>query len=202
MKTVALFSGGKDSVYAAHYCMQQGYDVCSLLSMVSKNDESYMYHTLKIDRVPLIAEAIGIKLHCYETEGKKEEELDDLYCALEELKKIERVEGVISGALASDYQKRRIDGICEELSLASLAPLWHIDPKIYMRQLLEERFKVKIVGVFADGLDDGWVGRTIDLNLLDALEKLNIHVAGEGGEYETFVYDGPCYKHAVDISQI
>ena len=198
MKVVALFSGGKDSVYAAHYAQQQGYDVVCLLSVVSKNNESYMYHTLNIERCPEQARAMGIKLYELETEGVKEEEVGDLMVMLEALKEMEKIEGVVSGALASDYQKTRIERICEELGLASIAPMWHVNPETYMRALIDEGFDVRIVGTFADGLDKSWVGKKITDIRLEKLKKLNIHTAGEGGEYETFVVDGPCFKEEVE----
>lgn len=194
MKVAALFSGGKDSVYAVHYAQQQGYDVVCLLSVVSKNKESYMYHTVNIDRCPELAQAMGLKLYELETEGVKEEEVGDLMVMLEVLKETEGIQGVVSGALASDYQKTRIERICEELSLASIAPLWHVDPEMYMKLLIEEGFDIRIAGVFADGLDKTWVGKRIDEFTLQKLKKLNIHLAGEGGEYETTVVDGPDFK--------
>jgi ABC transporter with metal-binding/Fe-S-binding domain ATP-binding protein len=198
MKVAALFSGGKDSVYAMHYAQQQGYDVVCLLSVVSKNKESYMYHTVNIERVPDIARAMGLKLYELETEGVKEEEVGDLMVMLEYLKEKEGIEGVVSGALASDYQKTRIERVCYELGLASIAPLWHVDPENYMRFLIEAGFDARIVGVFADGLDKSWIGKRIDEVTLQKLKKLKINNAGEGGEYETFVANGPGFREKLD----
>jgi ABC transporter with metal-binding/Fe-S-binding domain ATP-binding protein len=197
MKVCVLFSGGKDSVYATHYAQQQGYEVACLLTMVSKNTESYMYHTLKIERVSDIARSMGLTLYEVETDGVKEDEVDDLMEVLEELKRKEGIVGVVSGALASDYQKTRIERVCEELGLASLSPLWHVNPKVYMSFLIEEGFDVRIVGTFADGLDKSWVGKRMDAAMIRKLSKMNIHPAGEGGEIETMVLNGPIYKEAV-----
>ncbi len=198
MKVAALFSGGKDSAYAVHYAQQQGYEVVCLVSAVSKNKESYMYHTLNIGRVPEQAHAMGIELYQLETEGVKEEEVEDLKKMLKKLKQEKKIEGVVSGALASDYQKTRIERICEELGLASITPMWHVNPKTYMRAVIDAGFDVRIAGVFAEGLDESWVGRRIDEVTLQELKKLNIHTSGEGGEYETLVVDGPEFKKAPD----
>ena len=48
MKSAVLFSGGKDSVMALNYALNKGDDVKYLLSIKSQNDESYMFHVLKI----------------------------------------------------------------------------------------------------------------------------------------------------------
>jgi len=198
MKVAALFSGGKDSAYAVHYAQQQGYDVTCLLSVVSKNKESYMYHTLNIERVPEQARAMGLKLYQLETEGVKEEEVGDLMVMLEYLKEEEGIKGVVSGALASEYQKTRVERVCHELGLASISPLWHVEPEAYMRMLIAAGFDARIAGVFADGLDKSWVGKKIDEVTLQKLKKLRIHLAGEGGEYETTVLDGPGFKERLE----
>ena len=48
MRLAALFSGGKDSTYAARLMELEGYDVQYLVSMRSKNPDSYMFHTVNI----------------------------------------------------------------------------------------------------------------------------------------------------------
>ncbi len=198
MKVVALFSGGKDSAYAVHYTQQQGFDVVCLLSVKSANKESYMYHTLNIERCPEQARAMGLKLYELETEGVKEAEVGDLMVMLEYLKEKEGIEGVVSGALASEYQKTRIERVCYELGIASIAPLWHVGPENYIRAVVDAGFDARIVGVFADGLDKSWVGKKIDEVTLQKLKKLRIHLAGEGGEYETFVVNGPDFKEKLE----
>lgn len=202
MKVAALFSGGKDSVYAVHYAQQQGYDVVCLVSVVSKNKESYMYHTVNIERAPEIAHAMGLKLYELETEGVKEEEVGDLMVMLETLKEMEEIEGVVSGALASEYQKTRIERVCYELGLASIAPLWHVNPETYMKFVIDAGFDVRIAGVFAEGLDKSWIGRKLDEVTLQNLKKLRIHLAGEGGEYESTVLSGPGFKEKVALPSV
>lgn len=203
MRVAALFSGGKDSAYAVHYAQQQGYEVACLVSAVSKNTESYMYHTINSERVPEQAKAMGIKLYQFETEGIKENEIEDLKDFLSDLKKKEKIEGVVSGALASEYQKTRIEKVCHELGLASISPLWHVNPETYMRFLIDAGFDARIAGVFAEGLDKSWIGKRIDEVTLQKLKELNkkfgIHIGFEGGEAETTVVYGPGFKERVQL---
>jgi len=200
MKVAALFSGGKDSTYAVYYAMQQGFDVVALVTILPKNKESYMFHSLNIELTKVQAEAMGIKIYQAESEGVKEEEVEDLEILLEEVKKREKIEGIICGALASEYQKTRVEKICEDLGLASITPLWHVDPKTYMEQLISEGFDIRIIGVSAEGLDKSWLGRRIDKVTLQKLEKLRVHMAFEGGEAETFVVDAPVFKKKIEIN--
>lgn len=202
MKVAVLFSGGKDSTMAIYKAIEDGYSVEYLVSMISDNPESYMYHVPNIHLTELSSEALGIPLIKGRTRGVKEEELEDLTRVLKGLKE-KGIEGIFAGALASTYQKSRIDQICSNLELESFAPLWHRDPKEYMEEVIELGFEVIITSVSAEGLDESWIGRRIDEELLRELmelhDKYSIHIAFEGGEAETLVLDGPLFKKRIKI---
>lgn len=202
MKAAALFSGGKDSTMAVYKAVQEGYEVEYLVSMISDNPESYMFHVPNIHITELSAEAMNIPLIKSRTHGKKEEELDDLKGVLAQLKD-KGVQAIFAGALASEYQKSRIDKLCSELGLESKAPLWHVDPKEYMEEIIDLGFDVIITSVSAEGLDEPWLGKKVDRDLLDDIVELNerygMHMAFEGGEAETLVLDCPLFKKRIKI---
>lgn len=207
MKSVILYSGGKDSNMALYHSIKNNDDVYALLAMVSRNKESYMFHVPNIHMVDYCSAAMEIPSIDIATDGIKEEELNDLENTLRRLKE-KGVEAVYSGALESTYQRSRIDKICENLNLKSISPLWHVDPIDYMRQLVDEGFEVIITSVSAYGLTKEWLGKTITHETIDELIKLNekygIHPAFEGGEAETLVLDAPYYdrKVVIDDAQI
>lgn len=202
MKSAVLFSGGKDSVMALNYSLSNGDDVRYLLSMESSNDESYMFHVPNIHLTDLIADAVGIPLMKALTDGKKEKELDDLKKALLKLKDL-GVEIIYTGALFSTYQKSRIERLCDEVGLKVCSPYWHMDPLKYMNLVLDSGFKFILSGVFAEGLDESWLGREIDNQALNELikisEKTYLNLAFEGGEAETLVIDGPIFNKRIEI---
>ena len=202
MKAAVLFSGGKDSTMAVYKAIEEGYDVEYLVSMISDNPESYMFHVPNIHITELSSEAMEIPLIKAKTHGVKEKELDDLKGVLNKLKE-RGVEAIFAGALASEYQKSRIDQLCSDLGLVSIAPLWHIDPKKYMEEIIDSGFEVIIISVSAEGLDESWLGRRIDHQLLEEIINLNskygMHMAFEGGEAETLVLDCPIFKRRIKI---
>ena len=199
MNLAALISGGKDSLYATYRAQQAGHKITHLITFVSENPESYMFHTANIHLVDTIANLTGLPLVKIPTKGEKEKELDDIKKALAELP----VDGITTGAIASVYQKSRIDNICNDLGLASIAPLWGQDPEHVLRDMLNDGFVVMIVAVAAPPLDAGWLGRTIDERCIDELVQLNrkygIHPLGEGGEYDSLVLDCPLYSKRLII---
>ena len=202
MKVAVLFSGGKDSTMAYYKAIEDGHEVKYLVSLISDNPSSYLFHVANIHIAELSAQALGVEFIKKVTKGIKEEELEDLTNILKELKD-NGVEAIYSGALHSVYQKSRIDKICDELGLKSCAPLWHSDPEDYMREIIELGFEVIITSVSAEGLDESWLGKKIDYSVLDDIIKLNkkygMHMAFEGGEAETLVLDGPPFSKKIKI---
>ncbi len=194
----ALFSGGKDSTYATYLAQQKGWTVKHLVSMMPSED-SFLFHVPNVHLTRLHSEAMGIPIRQVEVKGEPEEELEILQRVLTELD----VEGLITGAIASDYQWGRFNGICEEIGIKTYSPLWRKDQIRVMRDIVLAGFEIIIVGVSAEGLDEPWLGRQIDSECLADLEELErekgMNPSGEGGEYETLVLDGPNFSKKLDI---
>ncbi len=195
MKLASLISGGKDSIYAVYLAKQAGHSIEYLLGMESENKESYMFHTHNLHLLQTISELTWIPLITGKTKGIKEDELKDLQSLLEKVK--DKVAGITTGAIASNYQKQRIDNICKELGLQSMAPFWGRNPEEVLREMIAAGFEIIIVAVGAPPLDEKWLGRKIDEECINDLVELNkkygIHIMFEGGEAESFVTWCPLY---------
>lgn len=202
MGYAALYSGGKDSTLALWMLQKEGYEVDKLITVIPKRVDSYMFHKPNIHLVPQLAESMDVQLVKVDTEGEKEKELNDLERAVSTLD----TEGLITGAVASNYQKDRIENIGDEFDLEVISPLWGMDQEKILKILIENDFDTRIVSVAALGLDDSWLGRKIDKNCLEDLltlrDKYRINVAGEGGEYETIVLGAPNYRWNFEITKI
>jgi asparagine synthase (glutamine-hydrolysing) len=137
------------------------------------------------------------------TKGEKEKELEDLKETILRAKKEYGIEGVVTGALYSQYQRGRVEKVCDSLGLKIFSPLWHMDQEKEMRQLMKEGFEIVFSSVAAEGLDKSWLGRRITSADVDKLvglkQKIGLNVAGEGGEFETLVLDGPMFKKKVVV---
>ncbi len=202
MKLGVLFSGGKDSTLALSKAKKTGEVVC-LITLISENKESYMFHTVNIDLTRLQAEVLDLPIIQRVTEGRKEEELEDLKKAIEEAKTRFKIDGVVTGAIQSEYQAGRIRKICGELDLQCLNPLWKRDQKELLEEIVAEGYKVIVSGVFAYPLDKSWLRKEIDQEMIDRLvklqEKYGINPSGEGGEIETTVLDVPLFRKRIEI---
>jgi len=200
----ALVSTGKDSLYAAYLMQKQGYEIKCFLTIDSKNKDSFMFHTPTISLAKLQADAFGVPVLISKTKGVKEKELKDLELLISQAKKKFGIEGVVSGALFSNYQRERIEKISEKLGIRAFAPLWQMNQTTYMKRLLKEKFKVMVTKIACYGLSEKWLGKILTGKDLLELEKLKkkygVNVAGEGGEYETLVVDAPFFTKRLDVS--
>ena len=201
MRVAALVTGGKDSALALYRALKLGYEVKVLVTMIPQREDSWMFHFPNINLADLFAEAVEIPLVKAETVGIKETELKDLKNLLATLD----VDGVVSGAISSRYQKIRIDKVCQELNLESIAPLWQENSMQLLKEIINLNFDVIIVGVYAYGFDHSWLGRKINSttlkNLVELNDKYQISLVGEGGEYETLVLDAPFFKKKIQVLQ-
>jgi ABC transporter with metal-binding/Fe-S-binding domain ATP-binding protein len=205
MLLASLFSGGKDSAYALYLAQSQGHNIKVLIAIDSENPESYMFHVPNIHLVRLQSEAMGIPLIYRKTKGVKEEELQDLKDAISEAIKDYGITGVVSGAIYSNYQRKRIDDMAADLGISSLSPLWKRKPKDMLKEMVERGFKVVISAVAAGGLGPEWLGREIDKGTIEELACLHetcyICTGGEGGEFETLVINAPIFDKRIEIKE-
>lgn len=195
-KLVALTSGGKDSKAALYRMRRRNNEISCLLTLRSENKHSYMFDSKKSEKdLEWQAEQLETPLMVQETKGEKEEELEDLREGLERAREEYNVEGVIAGALASTYQRDRVEKVAEGVGLKVFAPLWQKDQERYMQWLIHEGFGVRITDVAARGLIEEWKGTTLDKENVEELIELSreygFNAAGEGGEYETKVVGFP-----------
>jgi len=202
MKLGVLFSGGKDSTIALHKTVKE-YKIECLITIISKNKESYMFHTPNIDITKMQANALGIPLIEKKTEGTPKEELKDLKEAIATAITEFKIVGIVTGAIASVYQTQRIQRICDELGIICINPLWKKNQEDLLREIVEEDYEVIISGIFAYPLNESWLGKKITNEIIDQLVFLNkkfcVSIAGEGGEIETTVLDAPLFTKKIKI---
>lgn len=200
MKLAALFSGGKDSAFSAYLAQQMGHEIRFLVNIVPEGGESWVFHVPNQGIVPCMSEAMDIPLICAVTDGTEEGDLDALKDALEGLD----IDGIVVGALWSDYQWDRMNRVLGELDLVMVAPLWRKSQDMVYDEMVSAGIDAVVVGVFAEGLDGSWLGRHLDMDakkdLLALRERYGISIMGEGGEYESMTLDSPMFLRRLTVT--
>src|ERR1044072_8866198 len=149
MRVIALLSGGKDSVCAVETARGFGWDVVAGLTMVPTADDAWMFHVPNLAVVRGVAQCLHLPPVEWPAAEGPDEEVRGLEQALACAKRFFNLDGVVSGALASEYQRTRIDGIGHRLGLKSFAPLWHKQPEAYVRSLLAGGYALRFSRVAA-----------------------------------------------------
>lgn len=200
-KAAVLFSGGKDSCLALFKAKKQGYDIKYLLSVLPSSSDSYMYHKPDIKLLKMQAKMLEIPLITQKSAGKKEEELKDLIKLINKVKN--KVDAIIIGRIASNYQGQRINAIAKSSGLKTIAPLWNYSPEQPWNELLESKFKVILTKIAADGLPKEMLGKIIGKEELERLKVLSkkhkFDLSFEGGDAETAILYCPLFKRQILI---
>ncbi|XP_004493205.1 diphthine--ammonia ligase isoform X2 [Cicer arietinum] len=217
MKVVALVSGGKDSCYAMMKSIHYGHQIVALANLMPVDDsvdelDSYMYQTVGHQIITSYAECMGLPLFRRRIQGSSRhlelgykttqgDEVEDMYILLREVKRqIPSVTAVCSGAIASDYQRLRVESVCSRLGLVSLAYLWKQDQSLLLQEMIANGIEAITVKVAAMGLVPAkHLGKEIAIlnaYLHKLKESYGINVCGEGGEYETLTLDCPLFINA------
>jgi len=212
---VSLFSGGKDSSWALYQALEAGYPVERLLTVHPEGD-SYMYHVPATELATLAARSIGIDLVEVEPEDfdaaaatdageQGDKELEPLEAALRDLDADlpGGIAGLTVGAVESEFQNDRVSAMADRLGAETFTPLWQRDPRDLAAEMLAAGFEITIIQVAAAGLDESWLGRTLDADAIADLHELHqeygVHLLGEGGEFETLVTDGPHMDRPIEL---
>ena len=239
MRFVALVSGGKDSIYSIIQAIRNGHELVACIHLgapVVANDdgddgtendqeeeESYMYQTAASEVVKtMVEECLGIELLVHPRKGRSvntglvyekatpNDEVEDLFIALQRAMKRFIFQGVCSGAILSTYQRVRIENVCNRLGLTSLSYLWRFLPqKELLQQILDDGIEAVVVKV---ACPPGLIPRKhlnkslrflSEIGLLEQLhERFQFHVCGEGGEYESLVLDSPLHKKKLVLDDV
>ena len=206
MKLAALFSGGKDSTYSIYKAKQMGHDVKCLVTLFPKSSNSHLLHFPTIELTKLQSKTLEIpQIISALDSDESAEEMNVLKVLLEKAKRDFQIEGLVHGGMSSEFQKKCFEKICKKIDLRIIAPLWKINAKEYMNDLIDSKFKFILTSVSSGGLDETWLGKIISADDISELDKLSIkygfNLNFEGGEAETFVIDCPLYSHPIKIKK-
>ena len=124
--------------------------------------------------------------------------MEDLHLLLQDIKgKHPDLVGVSSGAIASTYQKNRVEKICERLGLTSIALMWNQDQPTLLQGMITSGMQAILIKVASYGLSQKHLGKTLQEMqplLLELSASHGVHCCGEGGEFESLVLDCPLFK--------
>ncbi|KAH0605173.1 uncharacterized protein H6S33_005155 [Morchella sextelata] len=181
--------------------------------------DSFMYQTVGHALLPFYPHALSLPLYRHPITGRSadqnlaysltaNDETEDLLPLLRHIMaRHPGVKAVCTGAILSTYQRTRIESVCARLGLTSLSYLWQRGQGALLEEMAGVGLEPRIVKVAAVGLDaERWVWRcvvdpAVRMELEGLRRRWGVHVAGEGGEYETIVVDGPGWRGRIEVEE-
>ena len=191
------WSGGKDSAYALHLVLQaQVYDVQFLLSTFNEPVQRLSMHGVRETLIETQAKDIGIPLlKIYINESNNEHYEQQLAAALVKVK-AQGIHHIIFGDIFLEDLRQYREKLFAGMDMQIVFPLWKMDTRQLVTNFIQQGFKTITCCVNSAWLPKEMLGRQLDAGFLRDLPA-NADPCGENGEYHSFCYDGPIFKHAI-----
>ena len=193
------WSGGKDSALALYEIHQaNSHSVAALLTTITEDYDRISMHGVRRALLEQQAEALGLPL-------KKilipKDSTNAIYEArmralLEEGLR-EGVNTVAFGDIFLEDLKLYREKNLAQLGMKGLFPIWKRDSTELAHTFINLGFKAVVVCVDTAILAPTFAGRPYDQNLLRDLPP-NVDPCGENGEFHSFAFDGPIFKHKIN----
>ncbi|HDD59705.1 MAG TPA: diphthine--ammonia ligase [Euryarchaeota archaeon] len=199
MRVAVLFSGGKDSAYALHCALTNGFDVGELLVLKPSDPASWLFHVPGEEAHRSFEELTGIPVKVVETGSEELKTLREEFRRLKE----EGYYGVYTGALLSDYQRINYNQAAYSEGLVLFSPLWRKNQEEYMRHLAASGFTYTLLTITAEGLPPELLGAEIGEEeverIIELSRKYGFNPSFEGGEAETLILSAPLFRRRLEV---
>ncbi|MGF7060481.1 diphthine--ammonia ligase [Brassicibacter mesophilus] len=190
------WSGGKDSCLALYKALEQGYNPKKLFTMFSMENGISSAHRLNEVIINAQANAIGIE---HVLGRALFDDYEEVFISNLKAFKEQGIDYGVFGDIDLEEHREWENKVCQRASIISVLPLWQSNRRDIVKEFLELGFKAKIVVVNTAMLDAKFLGHDLSYSLMREIEEYGADVCGENGEYHTVVYDGPIFKHSIDL---
>ncbi len=199
MKAFVSWSGGKDCSFALYKHLESNPDteIVTLLNM--NRIETQNAHRVSEKLLQSQADAMGMTLRRETVDGSREY----AYSFQKAIRRLIDEEGVECGIFGDLYLEPHLTWIREQCALLGITPIFpllNIDVHDLYKEFVAVGFKSRVVAVKLTHPLQSLLGQ--DLNMDNYEEMIRIEgfdVCGENGEFHSFVYDGPNFKHPVKL---
>ncbi|MEM0047328.1 MAG: diphthine--ammonia ligase [Ignisphaera sp.] len=195
-----MFSGGKDSVFALHTALLQGFEIAALITFKPSSTHPWYVHSPFVDYTWIQARLLHMEdrhIIIDINSSDRFREQAEIRRALKDITKKIDFDYIVLGIIASDAQRMLFADICEDLGVKLYTPFWGKDPYKHLLDIISSDIKFIITSINTWGLPRVFLGRVIDyelaLKIVALSKKYGFNPSFEGGEAETFVIYTPLF---------
>jgi len=199
-KVLVSWSTGKDAAYALWQLLQRsGVEIAGLLTTIRAPQQAVTMHEVGRDLLNAQAEALGLPLRTLELPWPcPNEQYARIMGEAMEQARAEGIDTVAFGDLFLEDVRHYREESLARVGMNALFPLWGRRTDELVREMLAAGLRARIACVDTRKLPASFVGRDLDEALLAELPP-DVDPCGERGEFHTFVWDGPMFRHPVAV---
>lgn len=196
MSFLSSWSGGKDSCYAMHIVVSQGLKPSVLLNVLNEYGDRSRSHGIPKEILEAQAQSMGLPIHFFNSTW---DEYEKRYIEhLKSLTSTYNLQSAVFGDIDIVSHRQWEEKVSEAANLQAILPLWKQSRKQLVIDMIDFGLEAVIVSC-NQVLGPDFLGRKVDLTLIEDLEKLNVDVCGEQGEYHTLVINAPLFKEKLNV---
>ncbi len=190
------WSGGKDSCLALYRSIKDGGIPKILLTLMVESGERSRSHGLPQSVIQAQAEALNIESIACPTSW---DDYEQTFITTISKFKQQNIEHGVFGDIDLQPHLDWVERVCSSVKVKAHEPLWQSARRDLLKEFLQLGFKATIVAIKQSKLDNSFLGRVLDWQVISDLESAGVDASGEEGEYHTVVTDGPIFSKAVVI---
>lgn len=195
--SLCSWSGGKDSCFALMQAIQQGYTPKVLLNVLNEEGKISRSHGIPAHILQQQADVAGLPLRLISSSWQDYEM--HFTNALKEMKQQFGISHAIFGDIDLQPHRDWEEKVCAHAGLTAVLPLWQLDRKGLVMQMLEAGIETMIVSC-NEAMGERFIGQAITPPLVDELESMGIDACGENGEFHTLVLNCPLFEKKIDVT--
>ncbi|MBT1705085.1 diphthine--ammonia ligase [Chryseosolibacter indicus] len=200
-KITISWSGGKDSAFALYRIMLSGeYDVVHLHTVFNSDTRRVGLHGVPESLIERQAEALGIPLvKLYLPAADNHKAYETLMTNFYKQCVHSGITHIMFGDIFLEDLKAYREKLLKNSGLKPVYPIWGLDSYVLLEDFINTGFKTVICAAKQDLFSKEMVGKTINEEFPKAL-KQGVDPCGENGEFHSFVYSGPIFKHPIPFN--
>jgi uncharacterized protein (TIGR00290 family) len=199
-KTMLSWSSGKDSAWSLHV-LRQDPDIAvdGLFCTINQEFDRVAMHAVRVQLLQRQADSIGLPLQLIPIPYPcSNADYAEIMGGFIEREKERGVESIAFGDLFLEdiraYREKSLSGT----GITPIFPIWGLDTHILPATMLESGLRAHITCVDPSQLPTELSGREYDAGFLSDLPR-GVDPCGENGEFHSFAFDGPMFRHRIDI---